>query len=877
MFKGSLISFHDVLAKLLFLILPTAMMGYFLLDGANHYFSILQNDALLQSAYVLAGMLTAWVMYLFRFRFGIVSVAFVLLSYFLYKGIDRTAVGEFDTFRLSVAFRIFASLFFAGWLLGSGFSRWRYTHFVVALSAVLLAIVLIARQQTDTVSGLLRIFLPALFYAVYILFSGEQIYATREKRHRFWWYMPLRLLSFTAFFALLSYALAKWMQKDFQAAIVTAAGRGEKGEGNSLLTKRKDGRFDINDFAQLKSSQGRGDELLFAAHIDNYLPGTDIPNPLYLTAFYYTKFDTSTETFERDPSIPKNDLYLPNVAQIPLYRTRFDSSVIVNGMGDKARKVVEVEIYNKKLSTETYLAPNIGFFVQPIAVEKDFRSEFSSAFRAKGYVSELNSAYFIYNATSPELQVFQEQRFAILRKAADYSGVDKTFLSYYTRMPANEKFKRISDLAKHITANAQTPVDKVLAIRDHFLSRDADGNPLFTYTDNPGVPDIPSASKLMYFLFENRKGYCAYYAGATLFLLRSLGIPSRIAVGFMTIDRSDKNKGWYWYYADQAHAWVQVYFPGYGWMDFDTTVGNDDAQESPKPDGTPPLQPPHAWLATMGEIVAVDTQKKTLTMKVAQMLYHDREHKAAQAPLRVLLDVHVADFQRDSTGVDIRSVRIGDSATAVSYAEVVKRAPDVAPSASVEVVLATLPSAIPIDDVYLKKTKQEIREEQQKQLAQDTPFNWKRFLFRLSLGLAAFLIFLLVIPSIVYQYYRFRIYRAGNRARQFYWQYRLFSFYLHQLGWIRGEQTPLQYAAKEIDPYFGTSFAGFLSVFLKVKYTDRSVTDAEWNMYRCFWSSGISQVHRQVSTGRRWVRFLNPLRTLFFSQKNQVYHDIRCY
>ena len=59
----------------------------------------------------------------------------------------------------------------------------------------------------------------------------------------------------------------------------------------------------------------------------------------------------------------------------------------------------------------------------------------------------------------------------------------------------------------------------------------------------------------MYFLFENRKGYCAYYAGATLFMLRSLGIPSRIAVGFLTVDRSGgKNKGWYWYYADQAHA-----------------------------------------------------------------------------------------------------------------------------------------------------------------------------------------------------------------------------------------------------------------------------------------------------------------------------------
>ncbi|RYZ24981.1 MAG: transglutaminase domain-containing protein, partial [Sphingobacteriales bacterium] len=146
----------------------------------------------------------------------------------------------------------------------------------------------------------------------------------------------------------------------------------------------------------------------------------------------------------------------------------------------------------------------------------------------------------------------------------------------------------------------------------------------------PGVPDIPSASKLSYFLFDNHKGYCAYYAGATLFMLRALGIPSRIAVGFLTMDRSDKNKGWYWYYADQAHAWVQVYFPGYGWLDFDTTVGNSDAQESPKPDGTPPMQPPRAWLAADGIVENVDTLKKLLRLQVRHMVFHDKEYHLAR-------------------------------------------------------------------------------------------------------------------------------------------------------------------------------------------------------------------------------------------------------
>src|SRR5690606_2611707 len=155
---------------------------------------------------------------------------------------------------------------------------------------------------------------------------------------------------------------------------------------------------------------------------------------------------------------------------------------------------------------------------------------------------------------------------------------------------------------------------------------------------------------LQYFLFENKKGYCAYYAGATLFMLRALGIPSRITVGFMTVDRSNKNKGWYWYYADQAHAWVQVYFPGFGWLDFDTTVGNDDARESPAPDGTPPMQPPKAWLAADGLITLVDTLKKIVGLNAQRLVYHDVEYQL-EKDIALQLDVHIASILKDSVAI----------------------------------------------------------------------------------------------------------------------------------------------------------------------------------------------------------------------------------
>src|SRR5690606_11356129 len=129
--------------------------------------------------------------------------------------------------------------------------------------------------------------------------------------------------------------------------------------------------------------------------------------------------------------------------------------------------------------------------------------EFKTAFRAKSYASELNSAYFVYNADDPQIQMFQQQRFGILRRAKDYHGIDSAFMAYYTEMPDDPKFSVISALADSVTKGAETTVDKVIAIRDYFLSKDENGDPLFRYSDNPGIPDIPSASKLMYFLFEN--------------------------------------------------------------------------------------------------------------------------------------------------------------------------------------------------------------------------------------------------------------------------------------------------------------------------------------------------------------------------------------
>ena len=73
------------------------------------------------------------------------------------------------------------------------------------------------------------------------------------------------------------------------------------------------------------------------------------------------------------------------------------------------------------------------------------------------------------------------------------------------------------------------------------------------------------------FLFKTKTGYCQHFAGAMAVLLRFNGIPARVAVGFTTGEKVDD--GTYVVTRNDAHAWVEAYFPGVGWVPFDPTPG----------------------------------------------------------------------------------------------------------------------------------------------------------------------------------------------------------------------------------------------------------------------------------------------------------------
>jgi hypothetical protein len=123
--------------------------------------------------------------------------------------------------------------------------------------------------------------------------------------------------------------------------------------------------------------------------------------------------------------------------------------------------------------------------------------------------------------------------------------------------------RRVRGLAEEITAKAPTNYDKVLAIEGWLAANTK-------YSLN--APLTPAGADVVdHFVFGTRLGWCEQVASTLVVMLRSVGVPARVATGFVT-GTSDSLNGTYVVREKDAHAWAEVYFAGVGWQGFDPTA-----------------------------------------------------------------------------------------------------------------------------------------------------------------------------------------------------------------------------------------------------------------------------------------------------------------
>jgi transglutaminase-like putative cysteine protease len=214
------------------------------------------------------------------------------------------------------------------------------------------------------------------------------------------------------------------------------------------------------------------------------------------------------------------------------------------------------------------LAPNPASPQVEVSVKVlGFSDRFVPFFQGTTLISGLDAGY-AYNAGLGSVFRSQSTTPRDYRLLLTHGALTTAALAADTVTPtanltaANGVPATVIQQARSITASGRTPFDKAVLLKDFFT----DGTKGFKYSLQ--VPPGNSGNLLADFL-TNKQGYCEQYAAAMAVMLRTIGIPARVAVGFT--QGTQTGPGRYLITSHDAHAWVEVKFDRSGWVRFDPT------------------------------------------------------------------------------------------------------------------------------------------------------------------------------------------------------------------------------------------------------------------------------------------------------------------
>jgi hypothetical protein len=126
--------------------------------------------------------------------------------------------------------------------------------------------------------------------------------------------------------------------------------------------------------------------------------------------------------------------------------------------------------------------------------------------------------------------------------------------------------QRVRDLSHELVEDQDTQLDQVITIQNYLRES-------VPYDIDSPMP-AEGQDVVDYFLFEAPSGFCTYYASSMVVMLRELGIPARLVTGYAS-GRYILEQGVFQVWGNQVHAWVEVYFPQYGWIPFEPTPSQE--------------------------------------------------------------------------------------------------------------------------------------------------------------------------------------------------------------------------------------------------------------------------------------------------------------
>lgn len=287
-------------------------------------------------------------------------------------------------------------------------------------------------------------------------------------------------------------------------------------------------QFDFSDYLTLQSEIKMNDNLILIAHFNKEYSHS------MLRRFYLSGWDPAKGFYEKAAPDEKLQPSVLPKGEKTIEHKQFE-----------LRENVPQEYFFVNLPASSFIAIDYPTKVIPYKIWDSIK---------------FNGGYKVF---SDAVYAFAEDVYSLeFPTGADEEGLSKADLRFYTSIDKTS-LALVRDKAIELTQDTETYSDKIRAVLEYFVNGD------FRYSLKPGK--APDGNQLKYFLTETKKGYCTYYAFSFTLMLRSLGIPARVAVGFFVQPESEV-LNYYPVRSNMAHAWTEVFFPYIGWISFDPTT-----------------------------------------------------------------------------------------------------------------------------------------------------------------------------------------------------------------------------------------------------------------------------------------------------------------
>ena len=386
--------------------------------------------------------------------------------------------------------------------------RWRRYE---PLAAILVFSLLFFPQQHYRLTAFSHPLFAAGFAGVFMLLQITLLCIPFLKRRRF------------AAFALIFIGLTAVLL----ALLIRTFNKGSVGNNGGLL-EQKLFEFDFSQFLQLQDEVKMNTNLVMVVHVDQ-----EYDSHLF-RRMYLSGWSPQKGFYEKSaPGEPEQPLRISRQpAELP------HQSFL-------CRERVSQEIFTVNLDPDSLVALDYPLSVTPYTVWDTV--SFKGAYKAESEVLH-GVPLDLITAEPPS--------------GNPAEGLSAEALRFYTSVDSGTK-ALLFPIAESVTAPFALYYDKVYALLDYFREGE------YRYSLRPG--QAPDGDQLRYFVTESKKGYCSYFAFAYCLMLRSLGIPARVAAGFFLQPESGI-LNYYPVRANMAHAWVEVFFPYLGWVDIDPTT-----------------------------------------------------------------------------------------------------------------------------------------------------------------------------------------------------------------------------------------------------------------------------------------------------------------